>query len=468
MTHLSTEHDARDSVFSRGGGRLAGVRTEKPNRGPPRLPDFAGESRAFAVPSPAFADQRLTALKALADTVLDMVARGEPWSAVRDGLTCGLEAITEGCFVSVLLVAPDRKHFQHAAGPRLSSPDSFNGEASDKGDTPYSAAVVEKARILTADFANDPRWQSASWLPRMRELGVRSCSVTPIMSACGEVHGVVAVHRTAAPAPALEEELIGRIAKIAGIAIDRAQAAEALSEARNELTHLARVTTLNAMTATITHEVIQPLSGILTNAATCLRLLAADPPNLAGAAETARRTIRDANRASEVIKRVRRMLSKHPPTNEPFDLNDAAREVIALAAGVLQGSRALLQTDFADDLPHVVADRIQLQQVILNLLLNAADAMAGVEDRPRALLVRTSLSDDGVGLAVQDSGTGLDPNTVESLFDPFYTTKANGMGVGLSICRSIIQGHDGRLWASPNDGPGATFGFRIPRAPQSR
>jgi signal transduction histidine kinase len=207
---------------------------------------------------------------------------------------------------------------------------------------------------------------------------------------------------------------------------------------------------------------VQPLSGIVTNANTCLRLLAADPPYLAGAAETARRTIRDADRASEVINRLRRMLSKHPPANEPVDLNDAAREAIALSRGSLQGRRALLQTDFSEDLPRVVADRVQLQQVILNLLLNAADAMAEVDDRPRALLVRTTLSDVGVRLEVLDSGTGVDPNTVENLFDPFYTTKANGLGVGLSICRSIIEGHNGRLWAQPNDGPGATFGFCIP------
>jgi signal transduction histidine kinase len=151
---------------------------------------------------------------------------------------------------------------------------------------------------------------------------------------------------------------------------------------------------------------------------------------------------------------------------EMADLNDVAREVIALSMGEVRRAGALLQTDFADGLPHISVDRVQLQQVILNLLLNAADAMAGVEDRPRTLLVRTGLDDDGsVRLLVRDSGIGIDPATVGRLFDAFYTTKAKGMGVGLSISRSIIERHGGRLWAEANEGPGATFSFSIPSAP---
>ena len=217
------------------------------------------------------------------------------------------------------------------------------------------------------------------------------------------------------------------------------------------------------MGVSIAHDVSQPLSGILTNANTGLRMLTADPPNLAGAAETARRTIRDANRASDIVSRLRTMFSKSAPTVGPIDLNDAAREVIALAAGELQKGRALVQTEFAEDLPVVNADRVQLQQVILNLVLNAAEAMAEVEDRPRKLVVETSLDEGGgVKLSVRDSGVGVDQSTVEKLFQAFYTTKANGMGVGLSICRSIIQSHAGRLWVEANPGSGATFSFSIP------
>jgi PAS domain S-box-containing protein len=242
-------------------------------------------------------------------------------------------------------------------------------------------------------------------------------------------------------------------------------AEETLNRTRSELAHVARVATLNVMTASIAHEVSQPLSGILTNAGTCVRMLAGDPPNLAGAAETARRTVRDANRATEVIERLRAMFSTKAPAMELADLNEVAREVIALSMGELRRAGALLQTDFADDLPRISVDRVQLQQVILNLLLNAADAMAGVEDRPRRLLVKTRLYDDGnVELVVRDSGMGIASDKVERLFDAFYTTKPKGMGVGLSISRSIIARHEGRLWAETNEGPGATFSFCIPGA----
>lgn len=241
------------------------------------------------------------------------------------------------------------------------------------------------------------------------------------------------------------------------------RAEEALGRAQSELAHVARVAALSALTASIGHEVNQPLSGILTNANTCLRMLGADPPNVAGASETARRTIRDANRAAEVIKRLRALFANKAPAMERIDLNEAARELIGLTSGELQRSRILLQTEFAGNLPIVEGDRIQLQQVMLNLLLNAADAMAEVEDRPKNLVVRTALDRQGdVELLVRDSGTGVDPQIVQRLFDPFYTTKSKGMGVGLSISRTIIESHGGRIWAAPNDGPGATFGFSLP------
>ena len=168
---------------------------------------------------------------------------------------------------------------------------------------------------------------------------------------------------------------------------------------------MARITSLGALTASIAHEVNQPLSGIITNASTCLRMLAADPPNVDGARETARRTIRDGNRASEVITRLRALFSKKEATTEPVDLNEAAREVIALSLSELQRNRVILRTELADDLPLVTGDRVQLQQVILNLLLNASDAMSGVDDRPRQMVIRTERDeDDRVRLTVQDCG----------------------------------------------------------------
>ena len=245
----------------------------------------------------------------------------------------------------------------------------------------------------------------------------------------------------------------------------RRLAEEARDKARSELAHVARVMTLGTLTASIAHELNQPLSGIVTNASTCMRMLAADPPNVEGARETARRTIRDGNRASEVITRLRALYSKKDPLPESVDLNEATREVIALSLSELQRSRVTLRLELADDLPLVTGDRVQLQQVILNLVLNASDAMSGVDDRPRQLVIRTERERNRARLTVQDVGVGIEAHGVEKLFEPFYTTKSGGMGIGLSVSRSIVESHHGRLWATVNEGPGAAFSFSIPRAP---
>jgi PAS domain S-box-containing protein len=244
-------------------------------------------------------------------------------------------------------------------------------------------------------------------------------------------------------------------------------AQEALNRAGAELAHVSRATSLSALTASIAHEVNQPLSGIITNAGTCLRMLDATPPNIEGARETALRTIRDGNRASDVIARLRALFTKREFALEPLDLNEATREVIALSSNDFQRNRIILRSELADDLPTVTGDRIQLQQVMLNLLRNASDAMVDVHDRPRYLLIKTEREEgDRVRLTVRDAGMGLPPQSLNSLFDAFYTTKHGGMGIGLFVSRSIVERHQGRLWAEPNDGPGATFSFSIPRAPQ--
>jgi PAS domain S-box-containing protein len=248
----------------------------------------------------------------------------------------------------------------------------------------------------------------------------------------------------------------------------RRMSEEALAKARSELGKVARAASLGVLTASIAHEVNQPLSGIITNAGTCLRMLDNDPPNLEGARETARRTLRDGNRASEVITRLRALFSKEELALELLDLNEVTQEVIALQLSDLQRDRVVLQSELADALPTITGDRIQLQQVILNLLRNASDAMVEVHDRPRQLLVRTEPEGgDRVRLSVRDAGVGVDPLGVNKLLDAFYTTKSDGMGIGLSISRSIIERHGGRLWAEPNDGPGATFSFSIPTVPES-
>lgn len=242
---------------------------------------------------------------------------------------------------------------------------------------------------------------------------------------------------------------------------------EALGTVRSDLAHMTRVASLGALTASIAHEVNQPLAGIVTNASTCLRMLAAAPANVDGALETARRIIRDANRAADVIARLRALFERKDLSVEAVQLNEATAEVLALARSELQRGRVTLRLELAPMLPTVLGDRVQLQQVILNLLLNACAAMSGIDtdDRSRELSIRTEHEQGSrVCLAVRDVGVGLDPQSVDRLFEAFYTTKSNGMGLGLSVSRSIIERHHGTLWATPNDGPGATFSFSIPCA----
>ena len=264
--------------------------------------------------------------------------------------------------------------------------------------------------------------------------------------------------------PLLDQQ--GRILKWHGTVVDMHDWKQTQEELRNtqaELAHMGRVMTMGQLTASIAHEVNQPLSGIITNTSTCLLMLDSHPPDLDGARETVRRALRDGDRASEIIKRLRQIFSKKEVTAGLVDLNEATREVIALSLSELQRNQVLLRLDFDRDLPLITGDRVQLQQVILNLLRNASDAMSNVDDRPRYLQVRTELEEcDRVRLTVRDAGVGFDSDAGDKLFQAFYTTKNDGMGMGLSISRSIIESHHGRLWATRNDDPGSTFCFSLP------
>jgi predicted ATPase/signal transduction histidine kinase len=256
-----------------------------------------------------------------------------------------------------------------------------------------------------------------------------------------------------------EREYIGAIQDVT----ERRLSEVALERTRSELAHVSRVSTLGNLSASIAHELNQPLSGVIMNANTALRRLASEPPNIEGVAETTRRVIRDAKRAADIINRLRALFTKGDTVVESVDLNDAIREIVALSQSDFQVNGVTLRAEYLDDLPHAAGDRVQLQQVILNLLRNAMDAMSEVDDRPRHLLVKTETDEDGrVRVSIMDSGIGFGDDGPDSLFNAFYTTKSNGMGMGLSVSRSIIESHNGRLWAIPNDGPGVTFSFALP------
>ncbi len=244
---------------------------------------------------------------------------------------------------------------------------------------------------------------------------------------------------------------------------ERKRAEEALHQAQAELAHVTRVTTLNALTASIAHEVNQPLAAIVTNANAALRWLARQPPDLAEVRETLGRIVQDGHRAGAVIGGMRALLKKTAAVTARLDMNTLIEDTIALIQGEVGRHHVLLRTELAPDLPPVVGDRVQLQQVLLNLMMNSIEAMKGVAERPRELLIRSRLDASGAVLvAVQDAGVGLESQDLERVFQTFFTTKAEGLGMGLAICRLIVEAHGGRLWANPNVPCGAVFQFTLP------
>jgi PAS domain S-box-containing protein len=244
---------------------------------------------------------------------------------------------------------------------------------------------------------------------------------------------------------------------------DWKRAEEALRKANADLAHVTRVMTMGELTASIAHEINQPLTAIVTNADACTVWLTSEPPNLEEARAAVDCIAQDGTRASEVIRHIRAMFTKDTPERTTVQLNEVIREVCALLQAGASMKQVELQTELAIDLPPAMGDRVQLTQVIVNLALNGIEAMSAVMDRPRRLVIRSERQNpEELLVAVRDSGAGIDPKDFKRIFDAFFTTKAQGMGMGLSICRSIVEAHGGRLWASANGDYGATLQFTLP------
>jgi signal transduction histidine kinase/GAF domain-containing protein len=257
-------------------------------------------------------------------------------------------------------------------------------------------------------------------------------------------------------------EFVGTVMDIT----ERRRADEALRNAQSELVRVARLTTMGELVASIAHEINQPLAGVAASGSACLRWLKGDKPDLDAACESVSRIVRDAHRASDVIRSLRALTEKSGPQPTPLDINDAIQEILALTGRELQQRGVALRTDLSVEVRSVFGDRVQLQQVLLNLITNAVDAMSTVMDRARELTVSSALTERGGSLVkIVDTGEGLDPTIAQRIFEPFFTTKSDGLGMGLSICRSIIESHGGELWVAPNVPHGTVFRFTVPEVP---
>jgi signal transduction histidine kinase len=338
----------------------------------------------------------------------------------------------------------------------------------ERGQGPTGTAIRTRKACWTKNIQTDPT--RAPWRAEALKRGYLSSLALPLMSD-GELFGALTLY--AEEPYAFNEHTLEQFTALANnlaygvIALrtreERKQAEEALRKAQADLAHVTRIMTMSELTASIAHEVNQPLSAIVTNGNACLRWLARETPDLAEARKAVERMIGDGNRASDVIKRIRALVKKEISPKVWLDINEVIAEALALVQREVQRSRVVPRTELADDLFPVLGARVQLQQVMLNLLMNGIEAMSGVRERARELLVSSGRDEaNGVLVTVRDSGIGLDSECLSRLFDAFYTTKPQGMGMGLAISRSIIEAHGGRLWVTPNAPQGAVFQFTLP------
>ena len=399
--------------------------------------------------------------------LLEMMARGDALGLILDALCRLVEEQSGNVLCSVLMLDPDGIHLRHGAAPSLprSYTDAVDGLAIGPGAGSCGTAAYRAERVVVSDIATDPLWADYRELALAHSL--RACWSTPMLASDGRVVGAFAMYYREPRLPrAHEHDMIDRITPMAAVAVERAHAEEALRQAQAELARVTRVTTVGELAASIAHEVNQPLAAIVADASACLQWLAADRPDLDSVREALGAVVKDGERAGEVVGRIRALLSRTAVPREPCDLTGIVHEVLSLVGPELRRQGIALQTVLTPELPLVIGDRIQLQQVLLNLLVNAAEAMRETQPEQRRVVVRSTVErrDDEVWavLAVQDAGVGFKELEESRLFEAFYTTKPNGLGMGLSISRSIVERHEGRLWGTANPDRGATFHVALP------
>ena len=372
----------------------------------------------------------------------------------------GFADVNQSEFVRIVARAGDAQHYLDDYAVYCGENESALG--------PTGTALRTAQPVACNELSSNPMF--VSWRARAEAFGLKSLVSLPLIVDGIAIGGLVIYSEEPAAFDEKETELLQQAATdlahgvtLLRTSLARQRAEEALKKTQEELGRVARVTTMGELTASIAHEVNQPLAAVVTNGNACLRWLSIEPPDFDEARSAVQRIVRDGNRASEVIARIRTLLKKGEPVARALDVNDMIREIAAVTQSEVDRRGADLRMDLTASLPEVTGDRVQLQQILLNLIINALDAMGAIADRPRIVRICTkAIEPKSVLVAVEDSGVGLDPERAARLFDAFYTTKPEGLGMGLSISRSIVEAHGGRLWATANEGPGATFQFTLP------
>jgi PAS domain S-box-containing protein len=404
--------------------------------------------------------------------ILEMIARDAPLEEILEKLVLAVEAQFAGLLCSVLLLDEDGQHVRHGAAPSLPKAytKAIDGLCIGPNAGSCGTAMYRREPVVVTDILQDPLWEL--YREVAKPYGLRACWSVPILAHSGKALGSFAMYyrEPRSPGP-VETRALELATHLAGIAIERKLAREErerLREAQSDLARVSRVTTMGELTASLAHEVNQPIAATVTSANSCLHWLAGDVPNLNKARAAAERIAKDGTRAAEIISRIRLLFQKGSPQLELVDVNEITEEMIVLLRGEATRHWISLRTELAADLPPVLGDRVQLQQVMMNLMINGIDAMKAV-DGTRELAIKSQRAEnEQVLVSVSDTGVGLPPQRADQIFNAFFTTKPHGTGMGLRICRSILESHGGRLWATDNSPRGANFYITLPAKSEAR
>jgi signal transduction histidine kinase len=411
--------------------------------------------------------RRAEALREGESRILEMIARDAPLEKTLENLVRVVESQFAGLLCSVLLLDEDGQHVRHGVSPSLPEPynAAINGLSIGPTAGSCGTAMYRREPVVVTDILQDPLWEEYRAVAEPH--GLRACWSTPILEHSGKALGTFAMYYREPRSPSrAETRALEMATHLAGIAIERKRAREErerLRQLQAELAHINRVTTMGELTASLAHEVNQPIAAAVTDANTCLRWLTRNQPDLEEARQAASRIVKDATRAGEIVGRIRLVFKKGTPERALVDVNEVIREMIVLLHSEATRYSISVRAEL-EDLPPVMGDRVQLQQVLMNLMINGIDAMKDV-DEARELVICSRQAEDGqLTISVSDTGVGLPQHQADKVFDAFFTTKPHGTGMGLRISRSIVESHGGRLWAAHSSPHGASFHLTLPIA----